>query len=163
MLRLTTLKISLFSALATLFLLVAMLASTGTASAHAASNQTTAFPHHPHIVVIDTTPIGGGCEKTRLDGFGFAPGFVHLEALQHGQSLSVQPAVFFTPGSFTLLDVTICGGFGLGHHHHGLGWPNCFSWPNCYGLGYGYGLGYAPTTLIAIGPYGVHSNPVSLQ
>ncbi len=163
MLRLTTLKISLFSALATLFLLVGMLASTGTASAHTASNQTTAFPHHPHIVALTTTPIGGDCEETQLDGFGFAPGFVHLVALQHGQSLSVQPAVFLTTsGSFTL-DVNICGGFGLGHHHHGLGWPNCLSWGNCYGLGYGYGLGYAPTALIAIGPNGVHSNPVILQ
>ncbi len=161
MTRLTTLKISLFSALATLFLLVAMLASTGTASAHTASNQTTAF-HHPHIVVIDTTPIGGGCEQTVLDGFGFAPGFVHLEAWQQGQSLSVQPVDFFTDGSFTR-DVTICGGFGLGHHHHGLGWPHCFNWHTCYGLGYGYGWGYAPTNLIAIGPYGVYSNSVSLQ
>ncbi len=162
MTRLTTLKISLLSALATLFLLVAMLASTGTASAHTASNQTTAF-HHPHIDVIDTTPIGGGCEQTLLDGFGFAPGFVHLEAWQDGQSLFVQPADPFTDGSFTQLDVTICGGFGLGHHHHGLGWPHCFNWHTCYGLGYGYGLVYDPTELIAQGPNGVYSNSVSLQ
>ena len=159
MTRLTTLKISLLSALATLFLLVAMLASTGTASAHTTSGQTTAF-HHPHIVVIDNTPIGGGCEQTLLDGFGFAPGFVHLEAWQHEQSLSVQPEYFYTDGSFTR-DVTICGGFGLGHHHHGLGWPHCFNWHTCYGLG--YGLVYDPTELIAQGPNGVYSNSVSLQ
>src|SRR5712691_7456948 len=42
MTHLTTLKISLFSVLATLFLLVGMLASSGTASAHTASSQATA-------------------------------------------------------------------------------------------------------------------------
>jgi hypothetical protein len=50
MFRMTTLKISLLSALATLVLLVAMLASSGTASAHTTSSQTPAL--QPHITVF---------------------------------------------------------------------------------------------------------------
>ena len=54
MFRLTTLKMSLLSALATMFLLVAMLASSGTASAHTASSQTPGLK--PHAAMS-----GGGC------------------------------------------------------------------------------------------------------
>ena len=52
--RLTTLKLSLLSAFATLFLLVAMLASTGTASAHTASRHTPSLKPHGAMS-------GGGC------------------------------------------------------------------------------------------------------
>ena len=160
MTRLTTLKVSLFSALATLFLLVAMLASTGTASAHTASKQTTAFHHHPHIVVYDVTPIGGNCERIRLVGYDFAPGHVSLEAfLPHGDSLFVQPAFFKTDGDFSR-HVTICGDFGWGY---GLGLGYNFSLGHDHGWGHGHGWGYTPPVLIAIDRHGDYSNSVSLQ
>jgi hypothetical protein len=162
MTRLTTLKISLFSALTTLFLLVAMLASTGTASAHTVSKQATAFPH-PQIEVTDVVPMGGNCEKINLVGFGFFPGHVQLEAFQQGYSASVQPAFFKTNGSFSR-HVTICGDFGW---DYGLGWGPGFGWSHHHhhhhGWGPGYGWGYAPTVLTAIGPLGLQSNSVTLQ
>ncbi len=67
MFRMTTLKISLLSAIATLFLLVSMLASSGTASAHTASAYTAASCQPPactpapapHIAVYNEVYIGG--------------------------------------------------------------------------------------------------------
>ena len=162
MLRLITLKISLFSALATLFLLVGMLASTGTASAHTASSQATAFPH-PQIAVYDVTPIGGNCEEILLVGSGFAPGHVSLVDLQQGYSHSV--GGFKTYGSFSR-DVTICGDSGWGY---GFGWGHGFGLGYGHGLGYGFGwghghgLGYTPTVLFAIDRFGDQSNSVILQ
>jgi hypothetical protein len=115
MLPLTTLKMSLFSAFATLFLLVAMQASTGTASAHTLSSQAIAFhPHHPYLAVYDVMSIGGGCEEMFVTGYGFAPGPVTLMAHQHKHSLDVQPASFFTFRSFKR-DVIVCGGYGWRH------------------------------------------------
>ncbi len=99
-----------------------MLASNGTASAHTASSQATAFPN-PQIAVFDVTPIGGNCEKILLVGSGFAPGHVSLVDLQQGYSHPV--AGFMTYGGSFSRHVTICGdfgwgyGFGLGHGH---GW-----------------------------------------
>jgi hypothetical protein len=113
MLRLTALRISFLSALATLVLLVGLLVSTGTASAHTASAQAPAFPH---INAYGTYPVGGGCEVTHLVGFGFAPGPVHLVALRYGHPLFVHPGVIFTGGSFSRT-VVVCGGYGYGIHH----------------------------------------------
>ena len=154
MLRLTTLKISLFSALATLTLLIAMLASTGTATAHAMSSQATAF-HHPHIEAYDVMSIGGGCEETQLFGRGFPQGPIQLFASQHGHTLSVKPWHLFANGNGHFsADVIVCGD---------LFWGHGYSLGHGYGLGYGYGWGYAPMVLVAIDPYGVHSNQVILQ
>ena len=165
MFRMTTLKISLFSALATLMLLIAMLASSGTASAHTASSQARAFPH-PYIEAHNVMPIYGNCEEVSLDGFGFTPGQIKLFASQHNHPLSVQPGSIFTNGSFST-DVTVCGDFGWGHGYgwgHGHGWGHGYGY--CSGFGYGWGqgycLGYAPMVLVAIDPYGVPSNHVTL-
>lgn len=85
MFRMTTLKLGLLSALATLFLLVSMLASSGTASAHTAtvsvhtaSCQPPACippsPQQPHIAVYGDQWIGGGCKWMYVEGYGFTPG-----------------------------------------------------------------------------------------
>lgn len=174
MFRMTTLKISLFSALATLTLLIAMLATSGTASAHTASSQAKAF--HPHIEVNDVTPTYGNCDEVSLNGFGFAPGQIKLFASQHNHPITVLPGILFTNGSFSE-DVTVCGDFGLGYGHNwgygnGHNWGHGHNWGYGYCPGYGYGWGYgwgygdcwnyAPIVLVAVGPYGVPSNHVIL-
>jgi len=138
MFRLTTLKLSLLSAFATLFLLVAMLASTGTASTHTSSQATASY--HAHIFAMNTVPLGGDCEETQVFGYGFAPGFIRLVAIQDGQILPLAPHKFFSFGSFSR-NVIVCG---------------LFDW------GYGYGWNHDPVVLVAMGPHGVHSNPVFL-
>ncbi len=112
MFRMTTLKMSLLSALATLFLLVAMLASTGTASAHTASRQTTAVK--PNLAVYDVMVISGNCKEMFVKGAGFAPGQVTLAATQYRYPLTVSPSVETADvdGNFTG-DLFICSdGFG---------------------------------------------------
>src|SRR5215469_8517056 len=87
MFRMTTLKISLLSAFATLFLMVAMLAFTGTASAHTASASAAANCRPPFCIPIVSTPppppqitvygayyTGHGCMWMAVTGTGFAPG-----------------------------------------------------------------------------------------
>ena len=179
MFRMTTLKFSLFSALATLMLLIAMLATSGTASAHTANSQAKAFPH-PHIEVNDVTPTYGNCDEVSLVGFGFAPGQIKLFASQHHHPITVSPPILFTNGSFSR-DVTVCGDFGLsygpiwsyGHglgYHHGLGYVPSWGYGYCPGYGYGWGYGwgygdcfdYAPMVLVAVGSYGGPSNHVIL-
>jgi hypothetical protein len=124
MVRMTTLKMSLLSALATLFLLVAMLASSGTASAHTASCQpphcTPAPHHHPMLHVYSDTRItidGLGCDQLTVQGIYFAPGPVTLEAYtvsQGGPQLTVTPSIvnaFKSPfyyGKFTFHGLIIC-------------------------------------------------------
>jgi hypothetical protein len=97
MFRMTTLKISLFSAFATLFLLVAMLASTGTASAHTASCQPQQINSHctprPQLNVYDVMWTNGGCDEMFVKGASFAPGQVTLAATQNGSPLTVSPSV----------------------------------------------------------------------
>ncbi len=112
MFRMTTLKISLFSALATLFLLVSMLASTGTASAHTASSQAPAVK--PNLAVYDVMVISGSCKEMFVTGTGFAPGQVTLAATQYRYPLTVSPNVETADvdGIFTG-DLFICSdGFG---------------------------------------------------
>jgi hypothetical protein len=92
MFRMTTLKMSLFSALATLFLLVAMLASSGTASAHTASSQAPAYT--PHIHVKNVTPINALCKKMFVYGNSFAPGPVTLVATRLGYPSTITPNAF---------------------------------------------------------------------
>jgi len=86
MFRMTTLKISLLSALATLFLLVSMLASTGTASAHTVTDRAgahttscqppycTPWQPNPQISVYGTYYAGNGCDWMAVVGSGFTPG-----------------------------------------------------------------------------------------
>ena len=77
MFRLTTLKLSLLSAFATLFLLLAMLAFTGTASAHTTSCQPpncTPWQPNPQITVYGAYYTGHGCMWMAVTGTGFAPG-----------------------------------------------------------------------------------------
>ena len=153
MFRMTTLKMSLFSALATLFLLVAMLASTGTASAHTASCQPqvnpACIPHYqPQLTVYNVKTIWGTCKEVSVYGAGFAPGPVALKATHAGFGgfgglLRVFPHYVYATtqldvaGSFSR-DVTICGpGFG--------------SW------------GFTAAFLVGIDQNGVHSNQVLVQ
>jgi hypothetical protein len=98
MFRMTTLKMSLLSALATLFLLVAMLASSGTASAHTASCQPqqvhTPCPipgSHPHLAVYDVMTINGSCKEMFVQGTGFTPGPVQLVASGYKYPLTLSP------------------------------------------------------------------------
>jgi len=129
MFRLTTMKLSLLSAFATLFLLVSMLASSGTASAHTASASTAASCQppfctpglqQPHIAVYGDRWIGGGCKWMAVVGSGFAPGSVALDAypdwlgggrLTFGDGLNYADADANKYGNF-LVGITICG-FGL--------------------------------------------------
>jgi hypothetical protein len=117
MLRLTTLKMSLLSALATLFLLVAMLASTGTASAHTTSSQTPAL--QPHITVFMDGPISAKCKSFFVQGTGFVPGPVHLSAIGYKYPLTLGPngVPANANGNFSQ-DLIICGTrFGSPHAH----------------------------------------------
>ena len=79
--RLTTLKISLFSAFATLLLLLAMLASTGTASAHTTGCRPP-FCHRtsPTLSARLGPPnsLFTACSSLTVQGTGFAPGTVTL-------------------------------------------------------------------------------------
>ena len=108
MFRMTTLKISLFSALATLFLLLTMLASTGAASAHTASSQTPAL--QPHLVVFGDGPISTTCKEFFVQGTGFAPGPVTLVATQYHFPLKLGPngVPANANGNFSQ-DLIICG------------------------------------------------------
>ncbi len=113
----TTLKMSLFSALATLFLLIAMLASTSIASAHTASSQTPAL--QPHITVFMEQPINAKCRGMFLQGTGFVPGPVHLSAIGYTFPLKLGPNGVPTKanGNFSQ-DLIICGTeFGSPHAH----------------------------------------------
>ncbi len=111
MFRMTTLKISLFSALATLFLLVAMLASSGTASAHTASRQTTALTPQLHVSNETVMTMNVGCKEMLVKGTGFAPGPVTLQATWQGHPLIVSPpsVTANVNGKFKNLDLIICG------------------------------------------------------
>ncbi len=123
MTRLTTLKISLLSALATLFLLVAMLASSGIASAHTASRQATAFTPQPQLhASVGATLISENCELVFVTGSGFAPGLVRMQAhlwRYPAPALTVSPSVVPANayGGF-FSGLTICGGFGFGSRHN---------------------------------------------
>lgn len=134
MLRFTTLRIAFLSTLASCLLLLAMLVSTGVASAHTTTTQAPAYPH-PHINAYGAHPVSGNCEVTHVVGFGFAPGAVHLVALRYGHPLYVNPGVILSGGYFSR-NVLICGN--------------------------GYGWWYAPIELFAVGPYGSSSNAVWL-
>ncbi len=128
MFRMTTLKMSLLSALATLFLLVAMLASSGTASAHTASAHTAASCQPqvnpacgaPQLEVLGLTPIKNtNCKSMTIVGSHFAPGQVTLQAQTlgfFGHQLSVYPTSSATVDAFNggfYITRTICGyGFG---------------------------------------------------
>ena len=117
MFRMTTLKISLLSAFATLFLLVAMLASTGTVSAHTASSQTPAL--QPQISVFPDGPISPLCKEYFVQGTGFAPGPVHLIAFGYPFKLKLGPngVPAKADGTFSQ-DLIICGlRFGSPHAH----------------------------------------------
>jgi len=127
----TTLKISLLSALATLFLLVGMLASTGTASAHTASAHTAANCQPqvnpacaPQIKVLFETlnQSNFSCKVMEIVGSHFAPGQVTLQARRlgfFGGPLRVTPRIVTTNevvvGSFWVV-INICG-FGFGSPH----------------------------------------------
>ena len=94
----TTLKISLLSALATLFLLISMLAFSGTASAHTAGCQPQQIHtpchipgSHPHLAVYDVMTINGGCKEMFVLGTGFAPGPVTLKAFGYKYPLTLNP------------------------------------------------------------------------
>jgi len=108
MFRLTTLKLSLLSALATLFLLVAMLASSGTASAHTASSQIPAV--QPQISVFIDGPINPTCKEMFVLGTGFAQGPVHWAAIGYKYPLTFTPngVPAFANGKFSQ-DLIICG------------------------------------------------------
>jgi hypothetical protein len=119
MFRMTTLKIGLCSALATLMLLLAMLASTGTASAHTASCQPpycTPGPRQPHIAVYNDQWIGNGCKWMLVVGYGFTPGSVALDAYPDwltNTRLTIQPQFFDADKVGDISGgITICG-FGL--------------------------------------------------
>ena len=115
MFRMTTLKMSLFSALATLFLLVAMLASSGTASAHTASSQAPAL--QPHLAVSNDGSINAKCKEMFVQGTGFARGPVTLVATQYKYPLTLGPngALANANGNFSQ-DLIICGKrFGSPH------------------------------------------------
>ncbi len=117
MFRMTTLKMSLFSALATLFLLVAMLASSSTASAHTASSQTPAL--QPHITVFMDGPINPNCKEMFVQGTGFARGPVHLATIGYKYKLKLGPngVPANANGNFSQ-DLIICGiRFGSPHAH----------------------------------------------
>jgi hypothetical protein len=129
----TTLKISLLSAFATLFLLIAVLASSGTASAHTTSCQPQLnpacgihYPHHSpashpippgHIAVYNETYIGGdnkNCRWMLVVGYHFIPGAHVTLYAYYKQDFSTQLQV--SPYSFTADGVgdisggiTICG------------------------------------------------------
>jgi len=111
MLRLTTLKISLLSALATLFLLVSMLAFTGTASAHSASRQTPAFTPHLYVSNETVMTLNVGCKEMTVKGTGFAPGPVTLQATWKGFPLIVSPSSVTATvnGKFKIFNFIICG------------------------------------------------------
>ena len=138
MFRMTTLKISLFSAFATLFLLIAMLASSGTASAHTTSSRATASA--PRLSAYNIMRISGNCEGMTVSGFRFVPGSVTLSATQNGSPLTVSPNVFTANDFDADLDftsyVTICG--------------------------IDFGLPLAKVTLIGTGSNGVQSNQIVL-
>jgi hypothetical protein len=153
MFRMTTLKISLLSALATLMLLIVMLVTSGTASAHTASCQPQVNPacipqYHPQLTVYNVKSIWGSCKEVSVNGAGFAPGKVALVATRagfggFGGHLRVFPHTVYATtqldvaGSFSR-DVTICGiGFG--------------SW------------GFTAAFLVGIDQNGVHSNKVLVQ
>ncbi len=151
MFRMTTLKISLFSALATLFLLVSMLASTGTASAHTASAHTAASCQpqvnpactpHPQLHVYGDKPLNWNCKWMAVVGSHFAPGPVKLQAKRVGffqSPLSVNPSV---------VTANVYGGFFIG--------LNICSY-NDFG---GFGSPHVKATLVGIDSNGVQSNKV---
>jgi len=139
MFRITILKISLLSAFATLFLLISMLASTGTASAHTAtgtaSTHTTScqpqqvYPpcppihnYHPSLQAWDGGAYNKNCKDVIVLGTGFAPGTVTLYADREGFKapftlLTITPKFLRanTYGNF-FTSITVCGWhFGLYH------------------------------------------------
>jgi hypothetical protein len=112
MFRTTTLKISLFSAFATLFLLIAMLASSGTASAHTANRHVAAIT--PQLAIYDIETISPDCKEMFVLGSGFTPGPIHLETFGYPFPLTLTPndVPAFSNGNFSQ-DLIICGnGFG---------------------------------------------------
>jgi len=147
MFRMTTLKISLLSAFATFFLLIAMLASTGTVSAHTASCQPqlnsacgtgTPYPHliparFPHIQVYNEQYIGGenkDCRWMLVVGYHFIPGADVRPYAYYKNFFDTQLQV--SPYSFTADSVgdihggiTICGP-GMGDQ---VFYPNGVSGP----------------------------------
>jgi hypothetical protein len=147
MFRMTTLKMSLLSALATLMLLIAMLATSGTASAHTAGCQPQVNPacipqYRPQLTVYNVKSIWGSCKEVSVYGAGFAPGKVALVATHagfvgFGGPLRVFPHTVYATtqldvaGSF-FRDVTICGS--------------------------GFGSWYTAAFLVGIDQNGVHSN-----
>src|SRR5215472_9845310 len=110
--RMTTLKLSLMSAFATLFLLLAMLASTGTASAHTASSLAAAS-FQPHIAALDNGYVygySGDCKSVTVFGTGFPPGLATLQAWIRPSTLTVSPGAVFVvdPYGKFLQVVIIC-------------------------------------------------------
>jgi len=117
MFRMITLKTSLLSAFATLFLLVAMLASSGTASAHTANSHIPAV--QPQITVFPDGPINPMCKSYFLLGTGFVPGPVHLATFGYPFTLKIGPNGVPANASGKLAqDLIICGiRFGSPHAH----------------------------------------------
>ncbi len=132
MFRMTTLKISLLSALATLFLLVSMLASTGTASAHTATGTASAHtascqppncspPPHPYLFLESPeTQLGPYCKQVSVEGVGFAPGTDYLYATNVAYptyAMTTSPGWVTSTGDFFINTERICGwNFGSQHN-----------------------------------------------
>ena len=110
MFRMTTLKISLLSALATLFLLISMLASSGTASAHTASSHISALTPQLHVSHETVMTLNVGCKEMNVQGTGFAPGPVTLQATWKGYPLIVSPksVTANANGKFKILNLILC-------------------------------------------------------
>src|SRR5215467_16279238 len=126
MFRLTTLKLSLLSAFATLFLLLAMLAFTGTASAHTTSCQPpncspTPQPQTEQITVYGEKWISRDCKSMTVTGASFISSsyayayyqdYIQLVAYHFfsGQQLAVNPWLI-TDNAYGRFSnsITICG------------------------------------------------------
>src|SRR5215470_10542219 len=123
MFRMTTLKISLLSAFAALFLLVSMLASTGIASAHTTTSAHTTSCQPPSCTpytrpqlwqptgIVYTLP--PDCAETWVSGSGYTPGSVTLKVIWFNPTF-VYPSTTQADanGNFTTF-IEMCGsGFG---------------------------------------------------
>jgi hypothetical protein len=108
-----------------------MLASSGTASAHTASRQATAFTPHLYVSNETVMTMNVGCKEMLVKGTGFAPGPVTLQATWKGLPLIVSPqnVAATVNGKFKIFDLIICGdgfstssvaGILVGIDHYGV-------------------------------------------